>query len=285
MDNNELMHHGIPGMKWGVRRYQNKDGTLTAKGKARYEKEMAKLKEEERVLKNKQRTKAKIDKLEAKKQELADKKAELEGKKKPAQSSEAPKKTTAAKRSLSDMDDKELEAAVRRMNLEERYKQLNPPQVSAGKKFLDSVKNDVLAPALKSAGKKAMEKVLDAAFGKAAEPIINNIKGATKKTDKIVKEAADKEFKKQSQKGQEFKKQSQKGQEFKKQVKRSDDRTEWYDGVVTGKAGLVPVSAPYSRTDSRSGSNRDSVEYYDGIVRDATPALPSGTSYKKKKKK
>ena len=30
----ELMHFGTPGMKWGVRRYQNKDGTLTALGKA-----------------------------------------------------------------------------------------------------------------------------------------------------------------------------------------------------------------------------------------------------------
>ena len=29
----ELYHHGVKGMRWGVRRYQNKDGTLTAKGK------------------------------------------------------------------------------------------------------------------------------------------------------------------------------------------------------------------------------------------------------------
>lgn len=34
-DNYELMHHGIKGMKWGVRRYQNKDGSLTAAGKQR----------------------------------------------------------------------------------------------------------------------------------------------------------------------------------------------------------------------------------------------------------
>lgn len=38
MYNNELYHHGILGQKWGIRRYQNKDGTLTAAGKARKEK-------------------------------------------------------------------------------------------------------------------------------------------------------------------------------------------------------------------------------------------------------
>lgn len=34
--NDYIEHHGIKGMKWGVRRYQNKDGSLTPAGKRRY---------------------------------------------------------------------------------------------------------------------------------------------------------------------------------------------------------------------------------------------------------
>ena len=35
MNTNELYHHGIKGQKWGVRKYQNPDGSLTIKGAAR----------------------------------------------------------------------------------------------------------------------------------------------------------------------------------------------------------------------------------------------------------
>lgn len=36
MDERIMCHWGIKGMKWGVRRYQNKDGSLTPAGKKRY---------------------------------------------------------------------------------------------------------------------------------------------------------------------------------------------------------------------------------------------------------
>lgn len=38
-ENDYLEHHGILGQKWGVRRYQNDDGTLTPEGRVHYKKQ------------------------------------------------------------------------------------------------------------------------------------------------------------------------------------------------------------------------------------------------------
>ena len=35
-----LVHHGIKGQKWGIRRYQNEDGSLTAAGRKQYDKNL-----------------------------------------------------------------------------------------------------------------------------------------------------------------------------------------------------------------------------------------------------
>ena len=46
---NELTHHGIKGMKWGVRRFQNKDGSLTSAGRKRYGDDIYKKEKQDRI--------------------------------------------------------------------------------------------------------------------------------------------------------------------------------------------------------------------------------------------
>lgn len=59
MENNELCHHGVKGQKWGVRRFQNKNGSLTNAGKKRrgIEKSENKLIKQERLKDSRNRRK------------------------------------------------------------------------------------------------------------------------------------------------------------------------------------------------------------------------------------
>ena len=52
MKDDNLKHYGVLGMKWGVRRYQNKDGSLTPTGKKRAKKTPLTEKEKNLEIKN-----------------------------------------------------------------------------------------------------------------------------------------------------------------------------------------------------------------------------------------
>ena len=132
MDNNYLQHHGILGMKWGVRRYQNKDGSLTAAGRKR------------------------VAKLDAEREALTGKKSSSGD-------------STPKKRTIHDVPDDELRKMVERRRMENDYlsltkhiQELTPKQVSNGKKVVDYMLNKVIIPAATDASKKFATSFLNA---------------------------------------------------------------------------------------------------------------------------
>lgn len=162
----ELYHHGVMGMKWGVRRYQNKDGSLTTAGKKRYNKEMAKLREEAKILKNKEATKAKLDKLESIRKSNEERKRALDGD--DAAKGKSSTDSSPKQKSVKDMSDQELNAIVSRLDLEKRYRDHNPEQVSAGRKFVNSLIEKSVVPAVQDVAKNLVKNALTSAVNSAA---------------------------------------------------------------------------------------------------------------------
>lgn len=176
MENKELCHYGILGQRWGVRRYQNRDGTLTAKGKKRYAEDMEKLKNEEKKLKQKQRAQAKIEKLLNKQKELEEMKAALRDKAKQLNdesthktSSHKSESSTAVKVTrpkIDDLSDKELDTLVKRFENEKKYKtymkelEKETEKVSKGRRFMEKVMKDAVIPAATEVGKKKLKDIL-----------------------------------------------------------------------------------------------------------------------------
>lgn len=142
--NNELSHHGIKGQKWGRRRYQNKDGSLTPEGYKRYG--SVKLVEEEysrrneNAVANMKTAKTAADdsrKLTKSAKEISD-----------ARSRDKQRKANkaledAARDKARSMSDQELRDAVNRLNMEENYTRMiqNRERIelgeSAASKFMD----------------------------------------------------------------------------------------------------------------------------------------------------
>lgn len=153
----ELYHHGIKGQKWGVRRFQNKDGSLTKAGLKRRAKLESELKQ-------------------------------LGGKKKRGTSAQTEPTQAPRKKTVSEMTDDELREKTNRMRVEKEYydaarslAQANPVKVSKGKRFMDSLMNEVVAPAAKNAGKAYLEKFMKDKLGLNEKDPVERLEKQAKK--------------------------------------------------------------------------------------------------------
>ena len=144
-EKDELYHHGVLGMKWGVRRYQNKDGSLTSAGKKR------------------------VDKMKSEYTQLTGKQL----RRSPTKNVETKTVSTKKKKSIRDMTDEELRENAKkyrdRYQLEKNYvdakrdyDSMVPKKESKMDKFKKTLINDVAIPAAKEAGKKALTNYLTA---------------------------------------------------------------------------------------------------------------------------
>lgn len=122
---NNLQHHGIKGQKWGVRRFQNKDGSLTPAGKTRYSYDDYK-DVKDTIDKANDAVKSGrsiVNTVGNKAQKEFDKQYNKE-----------------IKKTLTELSDEDLRAIVNRLNMEERYTQVmksRAPQI--GKNKVDEI--------------------------------------------------------------------------------------------------------------------------------------------------
>lgn len=114
----ELYHHGIMGQRWGVRRYQNANGSLTAEGRQRYNTGKKGLSQQEtNTVLNEAGNIARNSNNASKSMNKIKKSEEAKKREKEKTEEDAPKK-------VEEMSDKELREFLNRYDMEQRYNKI-----------------------------------------------------------------------------------------------------------------------------------------------------------------
>lgn len=190
----ELTHWGIKGMRWGIRRYQNKDGSLTPAGKKKLRAEQAKVREQEAVNKKRKSVQDRFDRLEARKKAAEDEKKALDdaertklgkSKKDSVDNKGTTEEAKPIKKSVKDMTDEELATAINRARMEDAYRQLRPEVEKHP--LMKKMVNEVAIPAVTNAGRQFLQN----AITKAGENLLkgkadpNSVEALRKTYDKL----------------------------------------------------------------------------------------------------
>lgn len=149
---NELYHHGILGQRWGIRRYQNKDGSLTAAGRKRFERDAKEQNWEigaDGVARSRgKKTKGEIHEADPNKwvkedtersKRLVDASSNMARELKNA-NDKAIKDKPKSRMDLSELTDKEMRDKINREILEKQYNDMfNPQNTSKGREYVSKV--------------------------------------------------------------------------------------------------------------------------------------------------
>lgn len=136
---NELYHYGVLGMKWGVRRYQNRDGSLTAEGRKRYNRDIAEnlaKKKDSRIDTSSPDPNRWVREDIERSKRVIDSGSDLIRQAKSIERDTSPR-STKKRLNVSNMSDKELRDKINRELLERQYSDIfgEEAKVSRGRQF------------------------------------------------------------------------------------------------------------------------------------------------------